>query len=77
MKGEGIKGGDLVLVEKTNNIAPGDIVVASVDGEWTVKFLRKNKGVVYLEAANPAYPPIYPDQELHITLVVKAVIRQY
>ena len=77
MKGEGIKGGDLVLVEKTNNIAPGDIVVASVDGEWTVKFLRKKKGVVYLEAANPAYPPIYPDQELHITLVVKAVIRQY
>jgi len=77
MKGEGIKAGDLVFVERTNNISPGDIVVASVDGEWTVKFLRKKRGAVFLEAANPNYPPIYPDQELHITFVVRAVIRQY
>jgi len=77
MRDEGIRSGDLVLVEKTNNITPGDIIVASVDGEWTVKFFRKNKGKVYLEAANPDYPSICAKEELLITLVVKAVIRKY
>jgi repressor LexA len=65
-----------VLVERTPNHKPGDIVVAEVD-EWTVKFLRKNRTGFYLEAANKDYSPIYPKSHLNIAAVVKAVIRKY
>ena len=37
----GIREGDLVIVERTNAPRVGDIVIAEVDGEWTMKYLRK------------------------------------
>jgi SOS regulatory protein LexA len=77
MKDAGIIDGDIVLVERTTNHKPGDIVVAEVDEEWTVKFLRKNRTGFYLEAANKDYSPIYPKSHLNIAAVVKAVIRKY
>ena len=73
----GIQPGDMVLVERTNTVKPGDIVVAEVDNEWTLKFYRKQGNKVYLEAANKKYPPIYPHEALTIAAVVKAVIRKY
>ncbi len=77
MKDAGIMDGDIVLVERTANHKSGQIVVAEVDGEWTVKYLRKNKDGFYLEPANDAYEPIYPQSQLTIAAVVKAVIRKY
>lgn len=77
MKDAGIIDGDTVLVERTTNYKVGDIVVAEVDGEWTVKFLQKNSMGVYLEPANTAYSPIYPQSHLTVAAVVKAVIRKY
>jgi len=78
MKDAGIIEGDMVLVEKTNNPKLGDIVVAEVDGGWTMKYYRKDKnGSVYLEPANDAYENIYPEGELNISAVVKGVIRKY
>lgn len=77
MKDAGIVSGDIVLVERTTNHKAGDIVVAEVDEEWTVKFLRKNRTGFYLEAANKDYSPIYPTSHLNIAAVVKAVIRKY
>ncbi|PIP58322.1 MAG: repressor LexA [Candidatus Vogelbacteria bacterium CG22_combo_CG10-13_8_21_14_all_37_9] len=74
---EGICEGDLVVVEKTKNPKIGDIVIAEVDGGWTMKFLREKNGQKYLEPANKNYPPIYPQFELEITAVVKGVIRKY
>ena len=50
--------GDYVLVRAQEDAADGEIVVAVVDGEATVKRLRRQKGKILLEAANPAYPPI-------------------
>lgn len=50
--------GDYVLVRTQRNAEDGEIVVAVIDGEATVKRLRLRKGKVRLEAANPAYPPI-------------------
>jgi len=73
----GIHEGDLMLVEKTSNARTGDIVVANLDGEWTVKYLREKKGKRYLEAANDDYDDLWPEQSLEIGGVVKSVIRTY
>lgn len=75
---EGIKEGDLVVVERTKDPKDGDIVIAQVDGGWTMKYLRKKSGKpVFLEPANKKYKPIYPEYELNIAAVVKGVIRKY
>ena len=75
---EGIMEGDLVVVERKEDAKDGDIVIANVDGGWTMKFLRKKPGkAVYLEPANKNYKPIYPEQSLDIAAVVKGVIRKY
>jgi repressor LexA len=73
----GILPGDLVLVERGAEAHDGDIVIAHIDGEWTMKYFRRQKGQVFLEAANKHYKPFYPEQELKIAAVVKAVIRKY
>lgn len=73
----GIHDGDMVLVERGGKYQEGSIVVAEVDGEWTVKYFRKDKGKVFLEPANKDYKSIYPEESLTIAAVVKAVIRKY
>jgi repressor LexA len=77
----GIHEGDMVIVERGANYKDGDIVIAEVDGEWTIKYFRKerNKGEekIFLEPANKKYKPIYPKEELKISAVVKAVVRKY
>lgn len=50
--------GDKVIVQQTSHADPGDVVVALVDGEATVKTFRKKGNTVFLEAANPKYDPI-------------------
>ena len=69
--------GDMVLVEKCNNANDGDIIIAEVDGEFTMKYLRKKGNQAWLEPANKNYKPIYPEHSLNINAVVKAVIRKY
>ncbi len=73
----GIHPGDLVLIQK--NLIPkhGDIVVACVDNEWTLKYFEKHKGKVMLSAANKKYPSIEPKRELVIAGVVIANVRKY
>lgn len=73
----GIHPGDLVLIQKGLTPKNGDIVVACVDNEWTLKYLEKHKGKVMLRAANKKYPPIEPKQELVIAGVVIADVRKY
>lgn len=72
-----IKKGDMVLVERTNTAKVGDIVIAEVDGEFTMKYLRKTGEKIWLEPANKNYKPIHPKYNLEINAVVKAVIRKY
>ncbi len=72
-----IADGDLVLVEKTDKANDGDMVIANVDGEFTMKFFRKKGNLVWLEPANDDFKPIYPTQYLTINAIVKAVIRKY
>lgn len=73
----GIMAGDMVLVDRSLSPNNGDIVIAEVDKEWTIKYLRKKGKTSYLEAANKKYPLIYAQDELKIAAVVKAVIRKY
>lgn len=72
-----IEPGDMVLVEKTNQAKDGDIIIAEVDGEFTMKYFKKSGNKVWLEPANKKYKPIYPTHSLNINAVVKAVIRKY
>ncbi len=72
-----IERGDMVLVERANTAKDMQIVIAEVDGEFTMKYFRKVGNKVWLEPANKKYSPIYPEQTLNINAVVKAVIRKY
>ena len=58
MEGKGIYEGDLLVVDRSLDPRDGDVVIAAVDGEFTVKTLRKKGGKVGLQAANPKYPTI-------------------
>jgi len=73
----GIHAGDMVIVERRAQYKPGQIVVASVDGEYTMKYLRKENDKYFLEPANPKYKPIYPTESFRIEAVVTAVVRKY
>lgn len=73
----GIHEGDLVVIDRQQSVRPGDIVVANVDGEWTLKYYQKRGGSIVLLPANKLYKPIYPEQSLEIAGVVTSVIRKY
>jgi len=77
MSGAGILPGDMVIVDKSQNPKNGDIVIAEVDGEWTMKYLKKSGNSVTLLPDNPKFKPIKPKNELKIAGVVTAVVRKY
>lgn len=80
-----IEKGDMVLVEKANVAKDMQIVIAEVDGEFTMKYFRRSTVLtagkiqekVWLEPANQNYSPIYPENSLNVIAVLKAVIRKY
>jgi SOS regulatory protein LexA len=73
----GIQPGDMVLVEKGKVPKNNDIVIAEVDGEWTMKYFMKDGSGVRLEPANEAYETIRPRNSLNCAGVVRTVIRKY
>lgn len=73
----GIYEGDLVLVNMKKQARDGDIVVALIDNENTLKRLIKRGGKVYLKAENKKYEDIHPAEELVVQGTVTALIRQY
>ena len=79
MEGAGIRPGDLLVVDRSMEAEDGSVVIACVDGEFTVKTLRKGRGGLRLEAANPAYKPIRfaGEMELQVFGVVTAVIHRF
>jgi DNA polymerase V len=58
MTGAGITSGDIVVVDKSLEARSGDVVVAAVEGEFTLKRLKKQGQEVWLMPENPTYPPI-------------------
>jgi len=73
----GIMPGDMVIVDKGQPPKNGDVVIAEVDGAWTMKFLKKRGDSIILMPANANYKPIRPKKELKIAGVVTAVVRKY
>ena len=73
----GIQPGDMVLVERGAVPKNNDIVIAQVDGEWTMKYFLKDCRGVMLEPANRKYKTIRPQQSLEVAGVVRTVIRKY
>lgn len=72
-----ITDGDIAIIERINTAKNGDIVIANVDGEFTMKYFRTDGPKVWLEAANDAYAPIHPERELTIVGIVRGVMRKY
>ncbi len=76
----GINSGDTIVVDRSLLPRAGDIVVATLDGDFTVKYYRKDQqGRVCLEAGNSTMytAPVYPQQEMQIVGVVLASFRKY
>jgi repressor LexA len=72
----GIHEGDLLVVEQQPNANVGEIVVAIVDTEFTVKYLEREKGGFVLRPANKAYPVIRPKGRLEIFGVMAGLVRR-
>lgn len=72
MEGAGISHGDELIIDRGLEPRHGNVVIAVVNGELTVKRLELFRGRVYLKAENPKYPPIQVREleELHIWGVV-------
>ena len=73
----GINTGDIVIVERGMNPKVDDIVVAEIDHEFTLKYLKKDSKGSYLHAGNSKYPDFHPREELKIFGVVIGVVRKY
>ncbi len=76
MTGAKIFDGDIVIIEP-RPAKEGDVVVALVDGENTLKRLIKESGKYLLKAENPAYPEITPAAKLTVQGVVIGVFRSF
>lgn len=78
MKGARIFSGDLLIVDRSLPPLNGKIVIAILNGEFTVKRLRVHGKKVWLLAENPAYPPIEvgEENEFQVWGVVAYVIHQ-
>lgn len=72
-----IEEGDYVVAERVSDARDMDIVIAEVDGEWTMKHLRKKNGKIWLQPANKDFNDIYPEHSLAIAAIVRGVIRKY
>lgn len=73
----GIQEGDYVIVRQQDSATPGDIVVALLGEEVTVKRLRKKGSALFLEAANPAYEPIPLTGTSPAPRILGVVVGQY
>lgn len=73
----GIQPGDVVVVEKRVSANVGDIVVAIIDNEFTLKRLDREKGRIVLRPENKAYPVIRPKDNTEIFGVVVGLVRKY
>lgn len=73
----GIHPDDIVVVEKRTSANFGDLVVAIVDNEFTLKRLGRERGRVVLKPENKAYPVIRPQGALEIFGIVVGQLRRY
>ncbi len=75
----GIYDGDFVVVDKSLAPRSGDVAVCFIDGEFTIKYVRIQRHVIWLVPANPEFEPIRvtPDNDFMIWGVVTYSIRRH
>lgn len=75
----GINSGDILVVDRSLDAIDGNIVIACIQNEFTVKYFRKNNNEIWLEPANKNFKPIMFEDgmQLQIFGVVTAVIHQF
>lgn len=81
MEDAGIEEGDILVIDRALDPRDGDIVIAHVNGEFTVKYLdisQKDKGIVRLVPANKRYKPfvMHDGDELQVWGVVSSIIKR-
>lgn len=76
MQDAGILDGDLAVVEKRTTARRGEIVVAIVDNQFTLKRLDLERGRFILRPENKAYPVIRPEGALEIFGVMVGLVRK-
>jgi SOS regulatory protein LexA len=72
-----IEEGDIVVATRALDAKDGDIVIAEVDGEFTLKYYKNEKGKKWLMPANKNFKPIHPKQSLRVIAIVRGVVRKY
>ncbi|HZY17486.1 MAG TPA: translesion error-prone DNA polymerase V autoproteolytic subunit [Ramlibacter sp.] len=80
MQGAGISDGDILVVNRALAPRHGDIVVAEVDNDFTVKYLFQRQGRIKLQAADPTFPDIVFErdgQRLAVVGVVTCTIKRF
>lgn len=77
MTGAGIFPGDIAVVDRAETATDGRVILAILDGEFTVKRYRKKGTAVWLEAANPSYAdiPLTGDRDFQVWGVIGKSIR--
>ncbi len=73
----GIFEGDMVIIKRKSDPNNGDIVLANVDGEYTLKFFRKKGQEIYLEPANQNYDIIKARDSMEIFGIVTGSVRKF
>jgi DNA polymerase V len=78
MKNAGISSGDVLVVDRSLNVMDGNIVIASIDGEFTVKRVKKINNGLYLVPENEDYKPIKIEQgdDFQVFGVVTYVVKK-
>lgn len=76
MIGRGIHDGDILVVDKSLEPYHGCVVVAQVDGEFTIKAFESQLGHLRLVPANSAYSPLEPSEDCSLCGVATFVIHR-
>ena len=78
MEGATIVDGSLLVVDRSRNVSNNDIIIAVLEGEYTVKRFRKEKGQIWLIPEHPAYDPVLitSDMNFQVWGVVTFIINQ-
>lgn len=79
MKDAGISDGDLLIIDRSLEPEDGRIAVCYIDGEFTLKRIRKGRGCLWLVPANPDYKPIKvtPENDFTIWGILTHVIKSF
>jgi repressor LexA len=77
MHNAGIHDGDYVFVRSQKTAQPGDMVVAVIEDDATVKWYRPREGKVYLEPDNPSFDPIIVTRQFELAGKVVGMMRRF